>query len=239
MTKHTTRDAIWNAVLEEIEETDQSAGKWRRRFDAEDVEERLEADTSRRTIRDTLATIAELGHVESARRQGEYRVPEGQQHSGSIEAPDIGEIDIGNHPLDGKKIVLIGCGDSKLRDKAPARDLYDSNYFDLKKQYAELHADLWYILSAEHGVVAPNEVIDSYDTHLSDVDQKEWEDRVMDELPNFGGSHVEVLAGEDYISVLEVLLDLWAEEVQYPTRGMKIGQRMQWLKEQTEDAVPV
>ncbi len=62
-----------------------------------------------------------------------------------------------------KKIVLISCA-SKKRDVAcKARELYQSTLFKLSLAYAEtLNADHIFILSALHGVVDLNSIIEPY-----------------------------------------------------------------------------
>ncbi|PGF13799.1 hypothetical protein CP556_25050 [Natrinema sp. CBA1119] len=71
MAKNTTRDQIWNATLQLAEEK-KDEGTWSRRFTWEDVVQRLEAEPSNRTIRDTLSTIAEMGWIKKSHHQGKY-----------------------------------------------------------------------------------------------------------------------------------------------------------------------
>lgn len=144
-------------------------------------------------------------------------------------------------PLEGKTVVLVGCGDAKRSTTVPAKDLYTSNFAAKKRGYAEQEADYWYILSAEHGLVAPNEVLDPYDTHISDVDGQAWEERVREALPNLAGARVVVLAGSEYIEAggLQETLEMYADTVETPTAGMGIGERMAWLKEHTSTVDPI
>lgn len=39
---------------------------------------------------------------------------------------------------------------------APAADLYTSDWFRKARAYAERYADTWFVLSALHGVLAPD-----------------------------------------------------------------------------------
>jgi hypothetical protein len=71
MTKHTTRDKIWSEALKlaaEVEDSD----SYRRRFGWEDVAKRLDDPPSDRTIRDTLSTMEELGHLSRGWGKGQY-----------------------------------------------------------------------------------------------------------------------------------------------------------------------
>ena len=42
---------------------------------------------------------------------------------------------------------------------APASDLYTSQLFRALRGYAIGHADAWYVLSAEHGLLRPDQVV--------------------------------------------------------------------------------
>lgn len=79
MTKHTSRDAIWHAALEVAREHASESSRWKRRFGIGEVAEQADADVSRRTVRDTLATMADLGELAEGRRQGEYEPTERMQ----------------------------------------------------------------------------------------------------------------------------------------------------------------
>ena len=70
---------------------------------------------------------------------------------------------------DGPVAVLVGCGKAKHDGTLPAKDKYSSNYFGLKREYAEEVGDAWAIISAEYGVVEPDEEIDDYDTTVRDM----------------------------------------------------------------------
>lgn len=75
MTKHTTRDEIWHAVLTLVEERSDVSG-FQARFEKDDVRERLDSDPSDRTLRDALNTMVELGHIEEAWGRGKFEPPE-------------------------------------------------------------------------------------------------------------------------------------------------------------------
>lgn len=75
MSKLTTRDHVWAAALDVRDEL-ATRGTWGRRFDATDVAEALDDPPSNKTIRETLASMAELGHLDRGRRQGQYEAPE-------------------------------------------------------------------------------------------------------------------------------------------------------------------
>lgn len=149
-------------------------------------------------------------------------------------------------------IVLVGCGAAKVDvdDAVPARELYTSNYFDLKRRYAETFGDQWAILSAEHAILLPSSEVAPYETTMDDVSSTKWADEVIGGLTAvvhtaqaFGGIDspstisIEVLAGRDYVRPLRSrLANLEVGEVRYPfdeTSG--IGDQMGWLSSQLEE----
>ena len=60
-------------------------------------------------------------------------------------------------------IGLIGCGARKLSTAAPARDLYTGPLFLAARAYVEVRCERWGILSAKHGFLDPDEVVEPYD----------------------------------------------------------------------------
>lgn len=84
-------------------------------------------------------------------------------------------IDFGG--ADVATIALVGCGKSKADSARPAKDLYRSGYFSLKRDLAD-HADQWYILSAEHGLLHPETVIEPYDTEWGELSAAAQHERV-------------------------------------------------------------
>ena len=136
---------------------------------------------------------------------------------------------------DAETLVLVGCGDAKADEPRKAKDLYTSNYFGLKRRYAEEHGDEWAILSAKYGLLDPEAEIEPYDVTVDDVDVGEWGVAVAGDLPDVRDTEVVVLAGPDYAEEIEGTLFLYGADVETPTEGKKIGERMSWLSEQLDD----
>lgn len=136
------------------------------------------------------------------------------------------------------RVALVSCVRRKRQTAAPARDLYLSPLFRGLRRYAETHADAWYILSAEHGVLCPDEVVAPYERTLSTMPRREriaWADRVQGQLLEVlpAGAEVIVLAGLRYREGIEPFLRSHGFSVTVPLEGMKIGQQLQRLKKVT------
>lgn len=67
----------------------------------------------------------------------------------------------------GTRIALVSRVKSKRAAASPARELYTSQLFRGLRAYAEAHADARHILSAEHGVLRPDDVIAPYERTLT------------------------------------------------------------------------
>ena len=98
------------------------------------------------------------------------------------------------------RVALVSCVKQKRDSAAPACDLYLSQLFRSLRHYAETHADAWYILSAEHGVLRPDQVVEPYERTLNTMPKRErvaWAERVQQQLLELlpAGAEVILLAG--------------------------------------------
>jgi len=138
-------------------------------------------------------------------------------------------------------IALIACSKQKLAHPAPARDWYAASaLFRLARAYAEQHADAWLVLSAQHGLVTPERVIEPYNHTMrekSSVSRGIWAGIVLRDIqmavPD-PRTTVVFLAGYRYREHLEWLLRTAGYSVETPLAGLGIGQQMAWLKERQE-----
>lgn len=83
------------------------------------------------------------------------------------------------------RIGLVGCVKSKKAVSAPAQDLYISALFQGRRRYVERTCDNWFILSAKHGLVEHDTILDSYDVSLqslSAAERRRWSGQVLDAL---------------------------------------------------------
>lgn len=140
-------------------------------------------------------------------------------------------------PTAPRLIGLVGCASTKFSRPAPARDLYTSQLFRKAAAYAELTCDRWFILSAKHGLLSPDQVIEPYDMKLGTPTSPpihEWADRVRGqlaaELADTPRAVLVTLAGVQYQTVLRPCQ--WPFQI--PMKGLGIGQQLRWLTAQLE-----
>lgn len=125
--------------------------------------------------------------------------------------------------------TLISCTGTKRDHEAPARMLYDeSAYFRKMRAWAESRGDEWYILSAKHGLLSPNELIAPYDERGLSEEQAE---QIAFELDERAINRVYVCAGRDYLNTLTPALEAAYIDVVDPFGGLQIGERMRKLDE--------
>jgi hypothetical protein len=156
------------------------------------------------------------------------------------------------------RIALVGCGSAKVDldddETVPAKDLYDSNYFALKREFAETCCDKWRILSAKHGLLSPEEEIGTYDaslkpssdSYIGDYEAGKWAVKTSNELSVFNSfqaayARYVVLAGEDYITHLEDELTSGHRDVSLPFRRDDlegIGDQQRWLRNEIDTHHP-
>ncbi len=141
-------------------------------------------------------------------------------------------------------LVLIGCVKGKRSGRHPARDLYTSALFEGRRRRAEEAGCPWYILSAMHGLVAPDEPTDSYDLELATLgagERRAWSARVLAALDrrvgSLQGKTVEIRAGSEYrdFGLAEGLRRRGAQ-VAVPLEGMALGEQLAWYAGRGEAA---
>lgn len=128
----------------------------------------------------------------------------------------------------------MGCVKSKLDRHAQARDLYTSPLFQGRRRYVERTCDRWFVLSAKHGLVAPDSVLEPYDQtlkRLSRAERRRWSAAVLDalklELGSFDSTVFEIHAGKDYREFgLEDGIRQLGGKVTIPTGRLSLGQQL-------------
>ena len=132
-----------------------------------------------------------------------------------------------------KRVFLVSCVGKKEKSPHRAAELYISDWFLKARKLVEASTCPWFILSAEHGLLAPDEVIEPYDQTLNKMpsgERRAWAEKVKqqmdDKLP--AADEIVVFAGEKY---REHLMSYLEERfsVTVPMEGLGIGKQLQWL----------
>jgi len=134
-------------------------------------------------------------------------------------------------------VYLVGCGSAKQRRRSRARDLYTGSLFRACRQHAEQNGSTWRILSAAFGTLRPEKVIDPYDRRLprNGAELAAWAINAATGLTSDpelrGGFRVVCLAGREYADPVCAVLRERGIECEQPLRGLGLGKRLAWLKE--------
>ncbi len=138
------------------------------------------------------------------------------------------------------RFILVGCVAAKEPEARPARDLYTSNLFAARRQYAEASGHAWGIVSAHAmGIIDPNRVIEPYDRTMEQKRRDElhqWtREAGFSAYQLFGeqllGATVEVHAGARYVAALrDALVRRFDVTLDVPLVGLAIGQQLAWYK---------
>ena len=102
------------------------------------------------------------------------------------------------------------------------------------RRYAEASGRLWFILSAEHGLVPPGRLVEPYERTLNTMgiaDRRAWAKRVDRDLAEIVPdlSQAIFLAGGHYREFLVQHLAARSVTVSVPMAGLRIGEQLSWL----------
>jgi Family of unknown function (DUF6884) len=134
------------------------------------------------------------------------------------------------------RIALVSCVKTKRPSASPACDLYISPWFLSARHYAETHANAWYILSAQHGVLRVDQLVEPYERTLTRMRKSErlaWAQIVQNQLLELLPADAEVifLAGLPYRKGIEPFLRQRGYSVTVPLEGLRLGPQLRRLKE--------
>ena len=119
---------------------------------------------------------------------GHHRVPAGSD--GAFDQLDGDDEEQDEEPLV-PDIILIGSIGDRVNVPAPAKEVFREVDFQLSRLDAELSDSEWFVLSAEHGLVEPNEWISPDSRTLADMDpeyRSVWASWVVARLTSIVGS---------------------------------------------------
>jgi hypothetical protein len=92
--------------------------------------------------------------------------------------------------------------------------------------------DAWFILSAKHGLLHPETIIEPYDETLNNANKHQlivWSEKVYKELCKINLSHVDFYCGDKYRKYLIPLLIKNEVICNVPLKGLGLGQQLQFF----------
>lgn len=122
-------------------------------------------------------------------------------------------------------IGVVGCSNMKRSEPCAAKDLYVGQLFIKSKQLFELMGIKWVVLSAKHGLVMPDQIIEPYNVTLNTMGAKErraWVNSTREQLEATfpKGTVYYATAGVRYREALEPFPH------HAPLRGLGIGEQL-------------
>ncbi|ASN05959.1 DUF6884 domain-containing protein [Virgibacillus necropolis] len=148
------------------------------------------------------------------------------------------------------QLCIIPCGKKKIWDKEPNRgatqvkDTYIGTFHTLCRNYALQFTDQWVVLSAKHGFLMPEDIVDeNYDVTFN---QKEKEiitlERLQHQVKAKRLDQVEeliILTGKKYKKVIEGSFDD-RMPMKFPLEAYNgMGYMQQALKKAVENNIPI
>ncbi len=138
--------------------------------------------------------------------------------------------------LTARRIGLVGCVKKKTVVPMAARDLYLSALFLGRRPFVERSCGEWWILSAKHGLVHPDEVLAPYDVTLKDASRparKDWSEQLLSTIDKRirpePDDVFEIHAGAEYRE-FGLTAGLLARGclIENPTEGLGLGKQLQF-----------
>jgi hypothetical protein len=133
-------------------------------------------------------------------------------------------------------VLLLGCVATKRPYRARAKDLYCSPLWSGRRRYAESTCRPWFVVSALHGLVEPEEYLEPYDPALTDLTaaaRRIWGDQVIEALAlrvPLAHSMLEVHAGSAYRAAIHEPLRRRGARMVVPLAGLGLGQQLAWYR---------
>lgn len=134
----------------------------------------------------------------------------------------------------GNQLYLVSCVKTKLAAPALAKELYISDWFRKARACVERTGCPWRILSAQYGLVHPDERIRPYEKTLKTMpvaERRVWAGRVLSKIePSLQGIDTVVFfAGERYREFLYPALRSRGLTVNVPMAGLSQGRQLAWF----------
>jgi hypothetical protein len=166
------------------------------------------------------AVTANAGHVHPPGRTPLlYRVERGRYRRYRPGFEDSAPEDAGS------RIVLVGSSGDVARSPRPARELFESPGFARAREHAVRTGRPWFVLSAKHGLLDPDDVVSPFDLLIGDQPagyRAAWAEWVVVQLADrvrLPGATVEVHGGVDFAQALRIPLERRGARTEIPLPG--------------------
>ena len=130
-----------------------------------------------------------------------------------------------------KTLVLLACCKDKRVFSCCAGHMYQGQLFKKSLAFAQTFADKILILSAKHGPIELEQVIEPYNVTLNHgmtkIEKLEYVTKCWKGLAPYEGWRFVYLAGEKYRNGLP--------HGEAPMEGLPIGKQLQWLTNQLKE----
>jgi len=137
-------------------------------------------------------------------------------------------------------VYLVSCVSMKADRDSMAKDLYVSPWFRKARAFVERRHARWFILSAEYGLVRPDQKIAPYEKTLNTLgvaERRKWAEKVIEqmrsELPD--APQIVLFAGQRYREFLLDYLQQRYPEVVAPLSRLGIGEQLGWFDQDSRD----
>jgi len=142
------------------------------------------------------------------------------------------------------RVAIISCCKVKMERPAPAKNFYCSQLFTATRRYVEReiqrgNLDGWFVLSAKHGLIEPEQIVEPYDVTLAKMSSAAkvvWSDQVVADIRR-RWKHPELCRFSVFAGMLYAQPFNHFPRTVFPLAGEGIGDRLKFFKQQFEAPV--